>query len=265
MNGIQLNLVDSGGDGPAVMFLHGFPDGWELWRHQMQALVSAGYRVIAYDQRGFGDSDKPQEVDAYLMQTLVADAVGVMEHAGVRKAHVICHDWGANVGWALASAHPDRVDRLVPISSGHPKFNRTIEGNEKSWYVFFFQFAGVAEEAMAANNFSLFRQLVRNHPESKHWIADLARPGALTAAMNWYRANYSPLNGFKLPMEVGRVKGPVLGIFGKNDVLLQEIRMLGSDKWVEGEWRYERVEEAGHWVPLDQPDHVNWLILDFLQ
>lgn len=264
INGIHLNIVDGGGEGPAVLFLHGFPDGWELWRFQMEALANAGFRVIAFDQRGFGDSDKPVEVDAYLMQTLVADAVGVLDHLGIAKAHVICHDWGANVGWALASAHPDRVDRFVPIASGHPKFTRTIEGNEKSWYVFFFQFEGVAEEAMALNDFSLFRQLVRNHPECPDWIADLERPGALTAAMNWYRANYSPKNGFALPMDVGPIEGPAMGIFGHDDVLLQELRMLGSDKWVRGDWRYERVDNAGHWVQLDRPEHVNRLILNFL-
>lgn len=265
INGVSLNVVDGGGEGPAVLFLHGFPDGWELWRHQMTALAKAGFRVVAFDQRGFGDSDKPAEVDAYVIQTLVADAVGVLDHLNIQSAHVICHDWGANVGWALASHHPDRVEKFVPIASGHPKFNRTIEGNEKSWYVYLFQFEGVAEELLAKDNFSLFRQLVRNHPECRDWIADLERPGALTGAMNWYRANYAPANGFALPMDVGMIEGPAMGIFGKDDVLLQEVRMLGSDKWVKSGWRYERVNDAGHWAQLDQPDYINWLILDFLQ
>lgn len=263
VGGGTLNLVDHG-TGEAVLFLHGFPDDWRLWRHQMAALSDAGYRVIALDQRGFGKSHKPQDVAEYEMPNLVADAVGVLDCLGVEKAHVVCHDWGANVGWAMASHHPERVARFVPIASGHPTFARTIEGNEKSWYVFLFQFEGVAEELLARDNFSLFRQLVRNHPECRRWIDLLKQPGALTGAMNWYRANYSPKNRFVLPMQVGEIQAPAMGIFGLDDVLLQEIRMIGSDKFTRGGWRYERVTDAGHWVQLDQPDYINWLILDFL-
>lgn len=264
INGGQLNVVDVG-EGPVVLFLHGFPDGWSLWRHQMTALLAAGFRVLAFDQRGFGDSHKPLAVEAYAMQQLVADAVALLDALSIDKVHLVCHDWGANVGWALASHHPERVEKFVPIASGHPKFNRTIEGHEKSWYVYLFQFEGIAETLLSRDNFALFRQLVRNHPETLRWIADLERPGALTAAMNWYRANYSPANGFALPMDIGDIQAPALGIFGKDDVLLQEIRMIGSDKYAKGGWQYERVSDAGHWVQLDQPDYVNWLLLNFLK
>lgn len=263
IDGGEINYVDFG-SGPAVVFLHGFPDGWRLWRHQMETLADAGYRVIAMDQRGFGDSHKPAETSAYEMQLLVGDVLGLMDHAGVEQADIVCHDWGANVGWALASSQPGRVRRFVPIASGHPKFARTIEGFEKSWYVFVFQFEGVAENLLSRDSFAVFRQLVRNHPETPRWIADLERPGALTAAMNWYRANYSPSRGFALPMDVGSVSAPTMGIFGVDDVLLQELRMITSSQHTTGGWRYERVSGAGHWVQLDDPDYVNWLLLDFL-
>ncbi|MBW3095689.1 alpha/beta fold hydrolase [Pseudohoeflea coraliihabitans] len=261
--GVDLNVAIFG-EGPAVVCLHGFPDSWFLWRHQVDALVSAGYRVIALDQRGFGASSKPVEVEAYAIDLLVGDVVAVMDSLDLENAHVLCHDWGANVGWYLAHRHPERVNRFIPVGSGHPIFSRTIEGMEKAWYILLFQFEGVAEEMMARDNFSLFRQLVRHHDECGKWIEDLSRPNALRAAMNWYRANYSPQNGLVMP-SVGSIQSATMGVFGLDDVFLQEMRMIGSKNAVEGFWRYERVTGAGHWVQLDRPGYFNALLLDFLR
>tara|TARA_R110002020_G_scaffold475295_2_gene709469 strand:- start:26033 stop:26887 length:855 start_codon:yes stop_codon:yes gene_type:complete len=262
-DGVDLNVAVFG-QGPAVVCLHGFPDSWYLWRRQVAALVDAGYSVVALDQRGFGASDKPFEIEAYGISFLVGDVVRVMDSLDIPKAHVVCHDWGANVGWYLAHLHPERVDRFIPVASGHPLFSRTIEGMEMAWYVLLFQFEDVAEEMMSRDNFNLFRQLVRHHNECEKWVEDLVRPNALRAAMNWYRANYTLKNGLTLP-PVGNIQSPTMGVFGIDDVFLQEMRMIGSKNAVDGFWRYERVTGAGHWVQLDRPDYFNGLLISFLR
>ena len=131
------------GEGRPVVLLHGFPDSGRLWRHQVPALAEAGFKVIVPDLRGYGRSDKPSEVDAYRMDLLVGDVLAVIDAAGVERAHVVGHDWGAGVAWATALMAADRVDHLVAMSVGHPAtfLADGFEQHEKSWYMLLFQFA----------------------------------------------------------------------------------------------------------------------------
>ena len=115
---VTLNVAEAGGDGPAVLLLHGFPDRWQLWRHQVEALAAAGHRVIAPDLRGFGESDRPEEVDAYRLAALVGDVRGLLDALGVDRATVMGHDWGAGLAWSVVRAMPERVDALVALSVG---------------------------------------------------------------------------------------------------------------------------------------------------
>ncbi|HTO54897.1 MAG TPA: alpha/beta fold hydrolase [Myxococcota bacterium] len=267
VNGIQLHVADLGPrGGKPVYLLHGFPDSSYLWRHQVPKLVDAGYRVIVPDLRGFGLSDKPASVDAYAMPTLIGDALGVLDVLQVPRAHVVCHDWGAALGWALAIFLPDRVERLVALSVGHlAGFGAAgMEQREKSWYMLYFQYEGIAEEALRADDWKLFRDWTRNHAELPHWIEDLSRPGALTAALSWYRANVNPARPNVLAMDYPPVKAPTLGIWSSHDAYLTEAQMTASKAFVEGPWRYERLEGASHWLQLDQPERVSSLILDWL-
>ena len=112
----------------------------------------------------------------------------------IERAHLVAHDWGAAAGWALAALHPERVNRLVALSVGHPAtfWQSGLDQREKSWYMLLFQFRGTAEELLTRDDWQLFRDWVRHHPEAEHWIKGLQRPGALTAALNWYRANVAP-------------------------------------------------------------------------
>jgi pimeloyl-ACP methyl ester carboxylesterase len=142
-DGVDLAVLDDG-EGVAVLLLHGFPDSSQLWRHQISALVGAGMRAIAPDLRGFGESERPEGVEEYAIARSVADMVAVLDALGVERAHVVGHDWGAGLAWALAAYVPARVERLVVMSVGHPNTLRrpSIAQREKGWYQLLFQFTG---------------------------------------------------------------------------------------------------------------------------
>lgn len=265
INGLNLNVIDEG-KGEPVLLLHGFPDSSHLWRHQVGPLVDAGYRVLAPDLRGFGQSDKPQEVEAYALPVIVSDVTGMLDHLGIERVAVVGHDWGAVVAWSLASFVPDRVSRLVVMSVGHLATRRyaTLEDREKAWYQLFFQFEGVAEAWLVLDDWKLFREWLRGDGDLERYIADLSRPGALTAALNWYRANLRPRPPAPSPAPSPSVKAPTLGLWSTGDNYLGEHRMIRSADFVDAPWRYERIEGASHWIPLDVPARVNQLLLDFL-
>ncbi|HEY1308046.1 MAG TPA: alpha/beta hydrolase [Vicinamibacterales bacterium] len=254
------------GSGEPVLFLHGFPDSSRLWRHQIPAFLKAGFQVVAPDLRGFGDSDKPSETDAYAMPALVGDVVGILDQLEISRAHVVGHDWGAGVAWVLAAMQPQRVNRLVVLSVGHPAtfFKAGLSQREKSWYMLLFQFR-FAEDLLTRDNWAFFRDLVRHHPECDRWIEDLSRPGALAAALNWYRANVVPENAVAERWVLPSVAAPTLGIWSSGDAYLTETQMLLSHQCVSSSWTYERIEGASHWMQLDQPERVNDLILRFLE
>ncbi len=264
VNGINLHVEDQG-SGPPVLLLHGWPDSTHLWRHQVPSLVSHGFRVIAFDMRGFGRSDKPQDVGAYAIPNAVADVIGVLDALDISTAHLVGHDWGAALAWIVASVQPDRVGKLVVLSVPHPRAPATIRQREMGWYQLFFQFENTAEATIQHNDWALFRQFLRNNGDVDRYIEDLARPGALTASLNWYRANLAPRppgsGGFSMPP----VKAPTLGIWSTGDHYLDGARMETSGEFVEGPWRYEVIDGASHWIPLDAPDRLNELLLEWLE
>jgi pimeloyl-ACP methyl ester carboxylesterase len=265
VDGITLAVHDEG-EGPPVVLLHGFPDSSKVWRKQVPALVAAGLRVIAPDLRGFGDSDKPTEVEAYALTRSVADIVSVLDALELERAHVVGHDWGAGLAWGLAGLVPDRVEKLVVMSVGHPTAFRkpTIEQREKSWYMLWFQFEGVAEAVLPRDDWKLLREWLHGDGDIDNYIADMSRPGALTAGLNWYRANRRPERELEPPRPFPPVAAATLGIWSSGDAYLTEAPMLASGAHVTGGWRYERIEGASHWLQLDEPERVNELLLEFL-
>jgi pimeloyl-ACP methyl ester carboxylesterase len=259
-------VVDDQGSGAPVLLLHGWPDAGRLWRHQVDALGAAGFRTLAPDLRGFGRSDRPEGVEAYGLPVLVADVLGVLDHLGIERASLVGHDWGAALAWVLTTLAPDRVESLVALSVGHPgSFGSAgLVQREKSWYMLLFQFDGVAEEWLSKDDWRNFREW-SSHPDAESSIADLSRPGALTASLNWYRANVPPESLVAEPLELPPVPVPTMGVWSTGDMALTEAQMTGSAAFVaDGRWRYERVEGAGHWMQLEAPDRVNELLLDFL-
>jgi pimeloyl-ACP methyl ester carboxylesterase len=262
--GVELEVLDEG-QGPPVLLVHGFPDSSHLWRHQVAALTAAGLRAIAPDMRGFGASERPDAVEDYRLSRAVGDLVAILDALEIERARVVGHDWGAAVAWLLAAIRPDRVERLVAMSVGHPGARaRSVEDREKAWYQLLFQFEGVAEELLARDDWALFHEWVRDDGDVDRYISDLSRPGALTAGLNWYRANLHPARELQPRPAVPKVAAPTLGLWSTGDNYLREPPMLRSAEQVTGPWRYERIEGASHWMQLDAPERVNALLVEFL-
>ena len=260
--GIEYEVI---GDGRPVVLLHGFPDTGRLWRDQVPALAAAGFRVIVPDLRGYGRSDKPGEVEAYALVALAGDVLAVMSDAGVERAHVVGHDWGAALAWGLAALAEQSVDHLVAMSVGHPATMRAggFEQYEKSWYMLLFQFTGIAEEWLSANGWANFRAW-SSHPDADAIIAELDANGSLTPALNYYRANLPPETWLRPGRELPPINAPTMGIWSSGDIALTERQMTNSASSVTGPWRYERIDGPGHWMQLEAPDAVNRLLVDFL-
>ncbi len=261
LNGVDLNVYVEG-EGTAVLLLHGFPDSNALWRGVIPALVGQGYTVIAPDQRGFGDSSAPVGKANYKMAELVSDAIAVLDALDISKAHLVGHDWGALVGWNLVRLHGPRFHCYTALSVGHPatQAGGGWKQKRKTWFRAFFRLRGIAEWVLSAGNWAAFRKMVRHHAETEAWIRDLGRPGRLTAAINWYRANIMELY---TATDFSNVSIPVMGVWSSEDLAMAEAQMTNSARYVDNVFRYERLEGCSHWIPLDEPEALTTLLLDF--
>jgi pimeloyl-ACP methyl ester carboxylesterase len=258
IDGIDLNVVDEG-EGPAVLLVHGFPDDHTVWRKQIPMLVAAGYRVIAPDTRGCGESEIPARLGGYKIDRLVADLAGVLDALGIDKVRLVAHDWGAVQGWNFAMRHPERVERYVALSVGHPNayarggFMQKLRG----YYIVLFQLRGLAEFLLTRFDYALWRTIFGFPEEFEACKVRLTRPGRLTAGINYYRANL----GLILPREFPPVTVPVVGIWSDGDRFLVEGQMTNSARYCTAGFRYQRVDGANHWLQLDAPEKVNPLLL----
>lgn len=265
-NGLRFHVTDRG-SGPPVMLLHGFPDTADLWEPQIEVLTAAGYRAIAPDLRGRGRSERPDKRSDYALPNIVSDVAGIMDALEIERAHVIGHDWGAVVAWLFAMRHPDRVERLIAISVGCPGSvsKPTLEALQKGWYRLLIQFEDTAEDLFQQDDWYLLREMLQWSPRADDYITILSEPGALTAGFNWYRANLPPESLMSSARVVPNVSIPTLGVFGAHDAYLTEEAMRMSATKCDASWRYERFDDAGHWLMLDEPDRFNALMLEFLR
>ncbi len=261
VNGIQL-YVEEHGAGVPVLLIHGWPDSARVWRHQVPALVDAGYRVVAPDLRGLGRSERPVGVAAYALLNAVEDMAQVLDACAVEQAHVVGHDWGAAVAWLFAMVHPQRVRTLTALSVPHPAAPITMRQHEMAWYQLYFQFEGVAEARIAHDDWRWLREFTYGAGDIDQAVADLSRPGALSASLGWYRANAAPRPPGRRP-QLPPILAPTMGVWSTGDRYLDGSRMVASGSLVAGPWRYEEVEGASHWLQLDAPDEVNRLLLDW--
>jgi len=261
VNDVELNFVTQG-EGPVVLLVHGFPDDHTVWRNQIPALVDAGYRVIALDTRGCGESEiKPRESD-YTIDKLVADLVALLDALGIAKVRLVGHDWGALQGWCFAMQHAKRVDRYIAMSVGHPGayVNAGVAQKLKGYYLFCIQLRGLIEFLVTRFDWWPFGLLLHYPAEFPHIRARLSRPGRLTAGFNYYRANLRPMRGKIFP----RVKVPVVGIWSDGDIFLTEDQMRGSERYCDAGFRYFRIDGANHWLQLTAPEKLNPLLLQLL-
>jgi epoxide hydrolase 4 len=225
--------------------------------------------------RGYNLSDKPRGVKNYRAELLGQDVVRLIRACGEERAAVVGHDWGAAVAWIAAMHHPKRVEKLAILNVPHPyRFLcglRTLRQLRKSWYVFFFQIPWLPEVAVRAGNFASLRAIFRNDPvrpgvfssqDVERYMEAISRPGALTAAMNYYRALFRQTPA-QVRGQVRRVEIPVLVIWGERDRYLGAELAEPDRNWVPNV-RVERLPDASHWVQLDQPEEVNALLLEFL-
>jgi pimeloyl-ACP methyl ester carboxylesterase len=230
-----------------------------MWDGVRDALVASGHRVIAFDQRGYGESSAPAGRGAYAIDTLVEDATAVIADAHLDgPLTVVGHDWGAIVGWVLCLSRPELVARHVAVSVGHPTSYRAAGLGQKArgWYIGSFQLVGLAEWVYSRRDFALLRALLDRHPDQAGVVRDLSRPGRFTAGLNWYRRNLVAI----FTRRWADCTVPTLGIWSSGDRYLVEGQMTGSRARMAAEWEYVRIDGAGHWVPMEQPQRVAELI-----
>jgi pimeloyl-ACP methyl ester carboxylesterase len=262
VNGLRMQ-VQSAGQGPAVVLLHGFPDTHVVWRKQVAPLVAAGYRVLAPDLRGYGGSDAPREVSAYRVEHLAADVLAMLDQLGIGRARVVGHDWGALVGWLLCMQAPERIEQYVALSVGHPAaFARAgIMQYLRSSYMMWFMVPGLAEKSLTAGDFYLLNRFTSDRAQVGHWKKNLYEPGRMTAALNYYRANVP--RGIVFGGRNEPVRVPVMGVWSSLDPALGETQMRDSSAYVAEFFRYERVDGADHWLQVTASERVNALLVDF--
>ena len=248
---------------PAVLLLHGFPQGAGMWNLTIPALLDAGLRTVALDQRGYSPGARPAEVDAYRISECVADAAAVLDALDVRSAHVVGHDWGALVGWHLAAGYPERVASLTAVSVPHPRamadaLREDPEQRERSSYVRLFRQLGQAEEVLLADDAARLRRMFAGCPAERidGYVAAMREPGALTAALNWYRALERTD-----PDGVGEVVVPTTYIWGDDDTAIGRRAATGCARYVTGPYRFVPLAGVSHWLPDEAPGAVGEEVL----
>ncbi len=261
---LVFDAVDVGpADGRLVLLLHGFPQTSWSWRAVWPQLVDAGYRVVAPDQRGYSPGARPEGVDAYRMPALVGDVLGMLDHLDAERADVVGHDWGAAVGWQLASRHPDRVRTLTAVSVPHPlAFLQALrtdpDQRTRSQYMKDWQEVGSTEQAMLDGG---LEQVLGGIPAVavERYLAKLREPGALTAALSWYRAqSRADLDGLT-PVTV-----PTLHVWSDGDWALGEVATRATAAHVAGPYRLEVLAGVSHWIPEQAPERLTAWLLEHL-
>ncbi|MBL8161042.1 MAG: alpha/beta hydrolase [Anaerolineae bacterium] len=278
-NYVTLHVVLAGPrEGTPVILLHGFPEFWYGWRHQIDFLAERGYRVIVPDQRGYNTSEKPQKVEAYRIGELARDVVGLMDALGYSQTYLVGHDWGAAVAWWVATRFPERLKKLAILNVPYPTLVARAyrEGNMqqtlKSWYIFFFQIPWLPERLLSANSTRGLEQALRGSSKpdtfSEQDYAEYrnawAQPGAVTGMLNWYRAaRYiagRSSGGQRGPL---RISVPTLILWGEQDVALEKSLAQKSVEICEnGQLIF--FPNATHWVQHDESEAVNQHLAAFL-
>lgn len=257
--------ADGPTDGELVLLLHGFPETSYEWRKQLPALAAAGYRAVAPDQRGYARGARPENVDAYKIDELVADVLGFADALGVDRFHLVGHDWGGAVAWYVAGRHGDRLRTATIVSTPHPTpFGQSIahgEQREKSAYMLWFRDPS-AEALFLDNDAARLRSLyedsgLHDADAAAEYVRVFLEPGALTGGLNWYRAN-------DFRADIGSVTVPTMYVWSTDDIALGQEAAEGTAAHCDGPYRFEVIDGVSHWVPEEAPDRLNELLLSHL-
>jgi pimeloyl-ACP methyl ester carboxylesterase len=271
-NGLRFRaMVDGPAGGEMFILLHGFPEGAESWRTQVDALAKAGYLTVAPDLRGYGLSDAPEGVEKYAIDLLVEDVAGIIKAFGKSAAHVAGHDWGALVAWFFVARHPEMTKTLTALSVAHPaalaEASRVdTDQRDRSRYVALFLQEGKAERVLADEDCRRLRAMFALGPNPgavppsivDHFAHSLSRPGRLTAALNYYRANLGAGGGAwaALTQEL-KITTPTALLWGDQDPALGRRAVEATAAHVEGPYRLEVLAGAGHWLQFERPAEVS--------
>ncbi|MFO0557891.1 MAG: alpha/beta hydrolase [Polyangiales bacterium] len=276
VGGLKLHYVEKG-EGPVVLLLHGFPEMWWSWRYQIDALASAGYRVIAPDLRGYNESDKQGPYD---LDTLATDVRALVAFLGIEKVRLVGHDWGGGLAWHVASKLPSIVEKLVVLNCPHPaQMVRALKRGDlgqlrRSWYMFFFQLPLLPERMLTRDQGRGICKMYRasavdpshfSDEELAPFVENVLRPGAVSAMIGWYRAAFTTAlkAGSKGP-EYAVIRAPTMLIWAKDDTALGYDSLVpGTERLVE-DLRLEPIDRCGHFVQAEQPARVNKLLIEFL-
>ncbi len=244
-------------NGPAVIMLHGFPETSMMWEPLIDEAVAAGFRVLAFDQRGYSPGARPDGVEAYKLREVVADLFALASVVGFERFHLVAHDWGSIAGWLATAENPDRVLSYASLSIPHPSAISAANAAERvPSYVRFFQVTGLAETLLFAGDSRLLRGIYSEMPANlfAEYLAVFSEPGAMRAALNWYRARPGFVFGDAF---VGEVVQPVLFVTGSQDlpfIARPEIRVL-HPSFATGPFKVVDVD-AGHWLMQEETEQV---------
>ena len=277
INGLRLHAVVKG-NGPVVLLLHGFPENWYAWRHQINALSKAGFKAVAPDLRGYNKSQRPTNVSDYHIERLCEDVDGWIGLFGNNPVHLVAHDWGGAIAWYYAATRPEKLATLTILNAPHPKlFNQHLRKNPRqllrSWYMLFFQIPWLPEALIRADLEGTFRRTFKGWAIKKEMFTDevieaFAQPmktsGALTAGINYYRAIFRDTHSFKEAGKFPKIEVDTQVIWADSDRALGKELCDGLEDQMEGHFEIHHIPDCSHWVQQEQPEKVNEYLLDFL-
>jgi len=271
-NGVRLHYVTQG-EGPLILFLHGFPEFWYSWRKQISEFAR-DHKVVALDLRGYNESDKPMDADAYVMAEFVQDIQGVITGLGYDKCVLVGHDWGGAIAWNFAYQHPDLLEKLVILNLPHPaRFAQGLLMPQqllRSSYIFFFQIPVIPELLIQLADYQLLEKFFTGmavnskafSPEDiEAYKNAAARPGALTAALNYYRNLW---HQGMMERSWGVLEVPTLMIWAEQDWFLGKELTYGTEQYVR-DLQIQYIPDCSHWVQQERPELVNQYIREFLK
>jgi pimeloyl-ACP methyl ester carboxylesterase len=271
-NGIRFH-VETDGEGPLVLLLHGFPQTWYMWKAVMPQLAARGFRVVAPDTRGVGETSRPARIEDYRLRTLGDDVAALIRALGEEKAHIIGHDWGGVIAWETAMAHPEVVDRLVVVNAPPmPGMVRTYLTSPlqllRSWYIGFFQLPRLPERFLTRRHADVMRVMLApgkfSDEEIEIYRDAICRPRAAWAGLAYYRAVVRWLASDLRRLRGRKVRSPTLVIWGERDYSLGKELTHHLDRYVRGPLRIEYLPDAGHFLVQDYPDRFVELTTRFL-